>query len=81
MAHRVNELGTLAGKSPITLVAACLFFVSSLSSNPRDTKEIAEIAGCADHTLRNAYKLLWESRGELGKVLDMQKSIVHLPIP
>ncbi len=65
MANRATELGTLAGKSPISLVAACLYLVSSLSANPRSAKEIADVAGCTEATLKNAYKLLYESRNEL----------------
>ncbi|KAI8892713.1 cyclin-like protein, partial [Globomyces pollinis-pini] len=74
----VSERGTLAGKSPISLVAACLYFVSSLSKEPKSAKNIADIAQCAESTLKNAYKSLYEEREELGKSLKTHFPISHL---
>ncbi|KAJ3222154.1 transcription initiation factor IIB [Clydaea vesicula] len=65
LCNRAIEYGTLAGKSPISLVAACLYFVSCLSDNPTSAKDIAEVSGCTEGTLRNAYKRLYEDRVKL----------------
>lgn len=78
------DVGTLAGKSPISLVAACLFFVSSLSDSPKSAKEIAQRADCTEGTLKNAYRLLYEAREELMSDLPDFKSakpIESLPTP
>lgn len=72
------DLGTLAGKSPISLVSSCLYFVCSLSKNPKPAKEIAEIAGCTEGTLKNAYKLLYEVRLQL--VEGLKEFVTDFPI-
>ncbi len=77
----VQEQGFLAGKSPITLVAACLYFVSCLSTEPKLAKEIADIAGCSEGTLKNAYKLLWEVKKQISSILpSLPLSVDKLPI-
>lgn len=65
LAQRAMETGALAGKSPITIVAACLYFISNLSKTPKPARDIAEIAGCTEATLKNAYRILFEQRDEL----------------
>jgi transcription initiation factor TFIIB len=74
------DRGTLAGKSPISLVASCLYLVSLLSNDPKSAKSVAEIAGCTEATLKNAYKLLYEDRDELVKELGMPKGIEALHV-
>lgn len=68
---RVSERGTLAGKSPITIVAACLYFVSCLTADPCSARMIADTAQCTESTLKNAYRSLFEDREELGKDLGL----------
>jgi transcription initiation factor TFIIB len=80
MVKRVSEDGCLAGKSPITVVAACLYFVCLLSEDPKPAKEIAETAQCSESTLKNAYKTLYEKREELGKDLKLVKDISELTL-
>lgn len=76
--NRVTENGCLAGRSPITVVAACIYFASKLSDDPKHAKEIAETAQCSESTLRNAYRMLYELRTELGEGLKMAKGIEDL---
>ena len=79
MYRKVVDHGILAGKSPITLVAACLYFVSLLSVDRKPAREIAEIAGCTEATLKNAYRLLWNNKEELGKDLVLDHKVSDLP--
>ncbi|KAJ1339741.1 transcription initiation factor IIB [Batrachochytrium salamandrivorans] len=79
VADRIVELGTLAGKSPITLVASCLYFVSCLSTDPKPAKLIAEVAGCTESTLKNAYKLLLEVKDIIGRDLNLPHGLHTLP--
>ncbi|KAJ3020566.1 transcription initiation factor IIB [Thoreauomyces humboldtii] len=80
---RAQAKGTLAGKSPISIVAACLYFVSCLSKDgdEKSARDIANISGCTEATLKNAYKLLYDVRSELGVDLKMPKDVNHLPPP
>jgi len=65
LANKVMDLGVLAGKSPISLVSACLFYISSMSKVPVSAKDIAETAGCTEGTLKNAYRILYTNRKDL----------------
>ncbi|KAJ3372587.1 transcription initiation factor IIB [Kappamyces sp. JEL0680] len=75
---RVTEDGCLAGRSPITVVAACLYFACLLSDDPKSAKEIADVAQCSDSTLRNAYRTLFEKRLEFGKDLKLKREPAEL---
>lgn len=70
---RVSEDGCLAGKSPITVVAVCLYFACQLSDDPKTYREIAEVAQCSDSTLRSAFKYLSDRKEEFGKDLKLLK--------
>jgi transcription initiation factor TFIIB len=72
LCNKVNELGILAGKSPISIVAACIFLISALSKEPAAAKEIAETAGCTEGTLKNAYKTLLANREDLKGVVNQE---------
>lgn len=55
---RVDEDGLLAGRSPITIAAACILFATALWGVPKTAKEIALVAGVQDSTIRAAYRIL-----------------------
>ncbi|KAI9714091.1 MAG: hypothetical protein M1812_006538 [Candelaria pacifica] len=65
LADKVAELGALAGRSPLSVAAACIFMASYLMKNPRTAKEISNIAGVSDGTIRTAYKVLYGARDKL----------------
>ncbi|KAJ3048926.1 transcription initiation factor IIB [Rhizophlyctis rosea] len=78
---RATARGTLAGKSPISIVAACLYFAANMSHKTVSSKQIAEVAGCTEATLKNAYKLLWDNRKDFAEGVNMPKGIESLPEP
>ncbi|CAG8660643.1 14400_t:CDS:1, partial [Ambispora leptoticha] len=61
----VKECGTLAGKSPVSVAAACIYLVSNLSSHPKSTREIAPVAGVSEATINNSYKFLYHDKDKL----------------
>ncbi|CAG8719497.1 2527_t:CDS:1, partial [Ambispora leptoticha] len=61
----VKECGTLAGKSPVSVAAACIYLVSNLYSHPKSTREIAQVTGVSEVTIKNSYKLLYNDKGKL----------------
>ena len=65
LADRAATIGTLAGRSPISSAAACIYMVSYLMKQPKSAKEISTIAGVSDGTIRNAYKHLYTDRNKL----------------
>jgi transcription initiation factor TFIIB len=70
LCNKVIEIGCLAGKSPISIVAACIYMISSLSKEPASAREISETAGCTEGTMKNAYKVLYANREVLKTVVN-----------
>jgi len=70
LTQKTKELGTLAGKSPVSVAAACIYLVSHLYQQPKSTREIAQVTGVSEVTIKNSYKLLYNERMRL---LDDQK--------
>lgn len=56
MVERTVEEGILAGRSPITIAAACILFITTLFAAGKTAKEIGAVAGVQDSTIRNSYK-------------------------
>jgi len=55
-------MGDLAGRSPVSVAAACIYMASHLLGEPRSAKEIGAVAGVSDGTIRTAYKYLYQER-------------------
>lgn len=73
----------LAGRSPLSVAAACIYTASHFMGHPKSPKEISAVAGVSDGTIRNAYKLIypkrellidpkWTSQGKGGMVGDVR---------
>jgi len=83
LARKAETEGTLAGRSPISIAAAGIYMMSALFGNPKSAREIAEIAGVSDSTIRNAYKYLYAERHNLIEerwLQDGKASIKNLPM-
>ena len=65
LARRMAEAGTLAGRSPISIAAAGIFFISWLMGKGKSAKDVGEAAGVSEGTVRNAYKVIWASKEQL----------------
>jgi len=65
LAKRILEVGSLDGRSPLTVAAATIFFASNLMGEPKTAKEIANTAGVSDGTIRNSYKFLRQDQEKL----------------
>lgn len=77
LAKNAQAAGTLDGRSPISIAAAGIYLISALFGIPKSPKQISEIAGVSDSTIRTSYKILWNARETVvdkdwyaGKVLD-----------
>ncbi|KAL9107486.1 MAG: hypothetical protein Q9227_007587 [Pyrenula ochraceoflavens] len=78
--HRLAEKAddVLAGRSPLSIVSACIYFISNLIGRGKSAKEISKVAKVSDGTIRNAYKLLYKRREELVEA-DWKGDIANLP--
>jgi len=56
--EKAKEVGLTAGKDPAGLAAAAIYIASLLNEERRTQKEIAQVAGVTEVTVRNRYKEL-----------------------
>lgn len=65
LAESMSSVGALAGRSPLSGAAACIYMASYLMGQPRSPKQISEAAKVSDSTIRNAYKSLYAEKDRL----------------
>ena len=65
LTKKAKDIGTLAGKSPVSIAAACIYLTSHLYDMPKQTREISAVAGVSEGTIKNAYKFLYKERFRL----------------
>jgi len=65
IAKAAVDLDIVPGRSPISVAAAAIYMASQASEDKRNQKEIADIAGVADVTIRQSYKLMLPRAAEL----------------
>ncbi|KAI1776675.1 cyclin-like protein [Hypoxylon cercidicola] len=65
IAQKSSSLKDLAGRSPLSIAAASIYMASHLFNEGRTSKDIAEVAGVSDGTIKTAYRLMYPSREEL----------------
>lgn len=84
LAGKTSSVPDLAGRSPLSVAAACIYFASHLLHEPRTSKQIAGIAGVSDGTIRTAYRFLYTARDTLvdpAWLANGQGSMDKLPNP
>lgn len=78
---KAQKLSHIAGKSPITIAAACIYMMTQLYPQYRKThKDIAYVAGVSESTVRNTYKDLYPYRYELIGNLVPRAWVDNLPL-
>jgi transcription initiation factor TFIIB len=65
IAKRSVDLDIVPGRSPISVAAAAIYMASQASNDKKTQREIADIAGVADVTIRQSYKLMLPRAAEL----------------
>ncbi|KAJ1912856.1 transcription initiation factor IIB [Mycoemilia scoparia] len=67
-----KERGTLAGKSPLSIAASCVYMISMLIGHPRQISALSKISRTSEVTIKNAYKKMYGERYELldDKILE-----------
>ncbi|KAF2097281.1 cyclin-like protein [Rhizodiscina lignyota] len=65
VAERMSETGSLAGRSPLSIAAVCIYMCSAAMGVPKTPKEIGLVCGVSDGTIRSAYKGLYPEREQL----------------
>ncbi|ATY66638.1 transcription initiation [Cordyceps militaris] len=67
LAEQANDIAALAGRSPLSVAAACIYMACHLVGEPRASLPIAKQAGVSDGTVKTAYKHLFVARERLIK--------------
>ena len=65
LAEKIPSIETLAGRSPLSNAAACIYFASNLLGQKTPSKEISQVASVSDATIKHAYKLLLVEKDRL----------------
>ena len=65
LALNAQVIGSLAGRSPLSVAAACIYMASHLMDDPKSPKDISPTAGVSDGTIRTSYKLIYPEREKL----------------
>jgi transcription initiation factor TFIIB len=82
LAEKMSTVGDLAGRSPLSVAAACIYMASYLLGKPKTPKEISQVAGVSDGTIRTAYKYLYQERERLIEpewIADGKGKLENLP--
>ncbi len=83
LAEKMSTVGDLAGRSPLSVAAACIYMASYLLGKPKTPKEISQVAGVSDGTIRTAYKYLYQERERLIEpewIADGKGKMENLPV-
>ncbi|KAL7628412.1 transcription initiation factor IIB [Parahypoxylon ruwenzoriense] len=65
LAEKSSSVKDLAGRSPLSVAAACIYMASHLMGDSRTSRDIAAVAGVSDGTIKTAYRFLYQARDEL----------------
>lgn len=81
LAEQANSISALAGRSPLSVAAACIYMACHLVGEPKASQPIAKQAGVSDGTVKTAYKFLFAARNKLVKQewLDDGANLDNIP--
>jgi len=65
LAKKTSQVADLAGRSPLSVAAACIYMASHLMGDPKTSREIAAVAGVSDGTIRTAYRFLYQVKDKM----------------
>ena len=67
VARNIQRSGIGGGRAPTTIAACAIYFVTMISDdkNKRTVRDIGEVAGLSEGTIRQAYKKCYDHRHSL----------------
>ncbi|XP_030611380.1 transcription initiation factor IIB-like isoform X1 [Archocentrus centrarchus] len=65
IARKAEELYLVPGRSPVSVAAAAIYMASQASAEKKTRKEIGDMAGVVDVTVRASYQLIYPRAAEL----------------
>merc|ERR1712047_102343 len=80
IAKRAVDKDLVPGRSPISVAAAAIYMASQASSDKKSQREISDIAGVAEVTIKQSYKLMIPRAAELfNENFEFATPIENLP--
>ncbi|XP_041370510.1 transcription initiation factor IIB-like [Gigantopelta aegis] len=80
IARKAVDMDLVPGRSPISVAAAAIYMASQASEEKKTQREIGDIAGVADVTIRQSYKLMYPQAHKLfPEDFKFFTPIEHLP--
>jgi len=80
IATKAVDLDLVPGRSPISVAAAAIYMACSASKEKKTQKEIGDIAGVAEVTIKQAYKLMLPRAKDLfPESFQFDTPVEHLP--
>merc|ERR1712126_59482 len=81
IATKAVDLDLVPGRSPISVAAASIYMACSASKEKKTQKEIGDIAGVAEVTIKQAYKLMLPRAKDLfPESFQFDTPVEHLPV-
>lgn len=83
LAKASGAILSTAGRSPLSVAAACIYMATCLLGNMKSPKEIGMVVGVSDGTIRNAYKHLYTHRDTIvdpAWIANGKGSLANLPV-
>ena len=65
IAEKAKALNLVSGRSPISVASAAIYMASQASEDKRSAKEIGDITGVAESTIKQAYKMMVDRAEDL----------------
>lgn len=65
IADKANHLNLVTGKSPISLAAAAIYMAVALNDNSKTAKDIADVSGVAENTIKQTFKAMQPRMNDL----------------
>merc|ERR1712210_322694 len=76
IAKRAVDLDLVPGRSPISVAAAAIYMAAQASNDKKSQREISDIAGVAEVTIKQSYRLMrTELRNYSQKILSLQPQL------
>lgn len=65
IAATAKEMSITDGRNPTSIAAAAIYMASQASDTKRSQKEISEVAGCTESTIKHCYRLMLSRAADL----------------
>lgn len=81
LAQKASSVHALAGRSPVSIAAASIYFISHLCQTAKTAQEISEVSGVSPSTIKSAYKSLYKDKTSLVDINSFRSKVSFSYLP